>query len=43
MLWLIHENFIIDWVAWIVRVNRYGVFHNLPIIRQAIGGATNDL
>ena len=26
-----------------MRVNKRGVIHNLPTIRQAIGGATNEL
>ena len=43
MPWLIHETPIIDWPARIVRVNRRGVIHNLPIIRQAIGGMTDEL
>ena len=43
MPWLIQENPNIDWAARTVRVMRRGVIHNLPTIRQAIGGATSEL
>ena len=43
MPWLIQENPIIDWAAQTVRVKKCGVIHNLPIIRQALGGTTNEL
>ena len=43
MPWLIQGNPNIDWAARTVRVTRSGVIHNLPTIRQAIGGATNEL
>ena len=42
-LWIEKENPIIDWAMRTVRVNRRGVIHNLPIIRQAIGGMTDEL
>ena len=43
MPWLILENPIIDWAMRTVRVNKREVIHNLPIIRQAIGGMTDKL
>ena len=43
MSWLIQKDPNIDWVAWTVRVMRHRVIHNLPTIRQAIGGATDKL
>ena len=43
MPWLIQENPNIDWAARTVRVTRREVIHNLPTIRPAIGGATDEL
>ena len=43
MPWFIQENPIIDWAAQTVRVNRRRLIHNLPTIRQAIGGTTEEL
>ena len=43
MPWLIQENPIINWAARTVRVNRRGVIHNLPTIRQAIRRIVNEL
>ena len=40
---MIQENPSIDWAARAVRVTRRGVIHNLPTVRQTIGGATDEL
>ena len=43
MPWYIQENRNIDWAARTVSVTRCRVIHNVPTIRQALGGVTHEL
>ena len=43
MPWLIQENPNIDWAARAVKITRRGVIHTLPTVRQAVGGANDEL